>query len=225
MPLRITPSVAEQEGQQTETEATGAPQKHHYTLNQQVGSITLDSNGITVAAELDSGAHAVQTAESMQPDLLIVDVDIPELSGIEVLEQLRKRRYQGTIIIISAKNELFYGKRSADCGANGFVSKKEGMNNILAAIDAANNGYSYFPFSLERFCTHGITDQNRLDTLSTQEMKVFRYILSGVDYTTIGSKMNISNKTVSTYKVRLMDKLGCSTLLELYDFAQRNKIG
>lgn len=65
----------------------------------------------------------------------------------------------------------------------------------------------------------------RLDTLSTQEMKVFRYILSGVDYTTIGSKMNISNKTVSTYKVRLMDKLGCSTLLELYDFAQRNKIG
>ena len=53
----------------------------------------LDSNGITVAAELDSGAHAVQTAESMQPDLLIVDVDIPELSGIEVLEQLRKRRY------------------------------------------------------------------------------------------------------------------------------------
>ena len=185
----------------------------------------LDSNGITVAAELDSGAHAVQTAESMQPDLLIVDVDIPELSGIEVLEQLRKRRYQGTIIIISAKNELFYGKRSADCGANGFVSKKEGMNNILAAIEAANNGYSYFPFSLERFCTHGITDQDRLDTLSTQEMKVFRYILSGVDYTTIGSKMNISNKTVSTYKVRLMDKLGCSTLLELYDFAQRNKIG
>ncbi len=70
----------------------------------------LDSNGITVAAELDSGAHAVQTAESMQPDLLIVDVDIPELSGIEVLEQLRKRRYQGTIIIISAKNELFYGR-------------------------------------------------------------------------------------------------------------------
>jgi two-component system response regulator EvgA len=185
----------------------------------------LDSNGITVAAELDSGAHAVQTAETMQPDLLIVDVDIPELSGIDVLEQLRKRRYRGKIIVISAKNELFYGKRSADCGANGFVSKKEGMNNILAAIDAANNGYSYFPFSLERFCTHGITDQDRLDTLSTQEMKVFRYILSGIDYTTIGSKMNISNKTVSTYKVRLMDKLGCSSLLELYDFAQRNKIG
>ncbi|WP_258964157.1 LuxR C-terminal-related transcriptional regulator, partial [Klebsiella pneumoniae] len=80
-------------------------------------------------------------------------------------------------------------------------------------------------YSTKPFCTHGITDQDRLDTLSTQEMKVFRYILSGVDYTTIGSKMNISNKTVSTYKVRLMDKLGCSTLLELYDFAQRNKIG
>jgi PleD family two-component response regulator len=70
----------------------------------------LDSNGITVAAELDSGAHAVQTAETMQPDLLIVDVDIPELSGIDVLEQLRKRRYRGKIIVISAKNELFYAQ-------------------------------------------------------------------------------------------------------------------
>ena len=130
----------------------------------------LDSNGITVAAELDSGAHAVQTAETMQPDLLIVDVDIPELSGIDVLEQLRKRRYRGKIIVISAKNELFYGKRSAEYGANGFVSKKEGMNNILAAIEAAKNGYSYFPFSLEHFTGSSVSEQDKLDTLSNQEI-------------------------------------------------------
>jgi two-component system response regulator EvgA len=156
---------------------------------------------------------------------LIVDVDIPGISGIEVLEQLRKRHYAGVIIIISAKNEIFYGKRSAEYGANGFVSKKEGMNNILAAIDAANNGYSYFPFSLEHFTGKSVTEQDKLDALSAQEMKVLRYILSGIDYNTIASKMNISNKTVSTYKSRLMEKLDCSSLIELYDYAQRNKIG
>lgn len=65
--------------------------------------------------------------------------------------------------------------------------------NILAAIDAVIISLQLFPFSLERFCTHGITDQDRLDALSTQD-EGFRYILCGVDYTTIGSKMNISNK-------------------------------
>lgn len=185
----------------------------------------LETNGITVTAELDSGEGVVPAVERIKPELLIVDVDIPGISGIEVLEQLRKRHYAGVIIIISAKNEIFYGKRSAEYGANGFVSKKEGMNNILAAIDAANNGYSYFPFSLEHFTGASITEQDKLDTLSAQEMKVLRYILSGIDYNTIASKMNISNKTVSTYKSRLMEKLNCSSLMELYDYAQRNKIG
>ncbi|WP_435952121.1 acid-sensing system DNA-binding response regulator EvgA [Dryocola sp. BD626] len=185
----------------------------------------LDTNGITVISELDSGERAVQTVETHKPDLLIIDVDIPGISGIEVLEQLRKRHFAGIIIIISAKNELFYGKRSAESGAHGFVSKKEGMNNILAAIEAAKNGYSYFPFSLERYSGAVLTEQDKLDSLSSQEMKVLRYILSGIDYTTIASKMNISNKTVSTYKSRLMEKLDCSSLMELYDYAQRNKIG
>lgn len=185
----------------------------------------LETNGITVTAELDSGEGVVPAVERIKPELLIVDVDIPDISGIEVLEQLRKRHYAGVIIIISAKNEIFYGKRSAEYGANGFVSKKEGMNNILAAIDAANNGYSYFPFSLEHFTGKSVTEQDKLDALSAQEMKVLRYILSGIDYNTIASKMNISNKTVSTYKSRLMEKLDCSSLIELYDYAQRNKIG
>ena len=64
-----------------------------------------------------------------------------------------------------------------------------------------------------------------LDTLSNQEMRVLRYILNGMDYSSIASKMNISNKTVSTYKSRLMEKLDCSSLMEIYDYAQRNKIG
>lgn len=83
----------------------------------------LDTNGIAVTTELDSGDQVVQTVET-KPELLIIDVDIPGISGIEVLEQLRKRHYAGVIIIISAKNEFFYGKRSAEYGANGFVSKK-----------------------------------------------------------------------------------------------------
>ena len=185
----------------------------------------LDANGITLLAELDDGGHVVNKVETLKPDLVIIDVDIPTISGIEVLEQLRKRRYAGTVIIISAKNEVFYGHRSAEFGANGFVSKKEGLNNIIAAIEAAKNGYGYFPFTLNRFFGETSSEQDKLESLSMQEIKVFRYIINGIDYTNIASKMNISNKTVCTYKRRLLEKLNCNSLMDLFSFAQRNKLG
>ena len=108
----------------------------------------LIKNDIEILAELTEGGSAVQRVETLKPDIVIIDVDIPGVNGIQVLETLRKRQYSGIIIIVSAKNDHFYGKHCADAGANGFVSKKEGMNNIIAAIEAAKNGYCYFPFSL-----------------------------------------------------------------------------
>ncbi len=111
----------------------------------------LIKNDIEILAELTEGGSAVQRVETLKPDIVIIDVDIPGVNGIQVLETLRKRQYSGIIIIVSAKNDHFYGKHCADAGANGFVSKKEGMNNIIAAIEAAKNGYCYFPFSLNRF--------------------------------------------------------------------------
>lgn len=185
----------------------------------------LNKNKIEILAELGDGGKAVQYVESLKPDIVIIDVDIPIHNGIQVLEYLRKRHYTGIIIIVSAKNDHFYGKHSADAGANGFVSKKEGMNNIIAAIDAAKNGYSYFPFSLHRFVGSLTSDQQKLDTLSKQEISVMRFILEGNDNNAIAEQMFISNKTVSTYKRRLMEKLDCTSLMDLYTFAQRNKIG
>ncbi len=95
------------------------------------------------------------------------------------------------------------------------MSKKEGMNNIIAAIEAAKNGYCYFPFSLNRFVGSLTSDQQKLDSLSKQEISVMRYILDGKDNNDIAEKMFMSNKTVSTYKSRLMEKLECKSLINL----------
>ncbi|WP_145491962.1 response regulator, partial [Yersinia rohdei] len=108
----------------------------------------LESEGINVIGESGDGAEALLQVALHQSDMVIVDVDIPTMSGIEVVEQLRKQQFSQIIIVVSAKNDLFYGKRSADAGANAFISKKEGMANIIAAVHAAQNGYSYFPFSI-----------------------------------------------------------------------------
>lgn len=185
----------------------------------------LENDGITVVAEAGDGAEALTAVSQHKPDVVIVDVDIPILSGIEVVEKLRKQHYSKIIIVVSAKNDTFYGKRSADAGANAFISKKEGMTNILSALHAAQNGYSYFPFSLSGFVGSLSKEEEMLESLSTQEIKVLRAILNGADNRQIAADMNISNKTVSTYKGRLMEKLSCKSLMELFSFANRNKIG
>jgi len=185
----------------------------------------LESDGITVVAEADDGAEALMAVARHQPEVVIVDVDIPIMSGIEVVEKLRKQQFDQIIIVVSAKNDTFYGKRSADAGANAFISKKEGMTNILSALHAAQNGYSYFPFSLSGFVGSLSNEEEMLASLSSQEIKVMRAILNGADNMHIAADMHISNKTVSTYKGRLMEKLGCKSLMELFSFANRNKIG
>lgn len=99
------------------------------------------------------------------------------------------------------------------------------MTNIISAIRAAQNGYSYFPLSLNGFVGSLSNEQEMLMSLSSQEIKVMRAILNGADNMKIAEEMFISNKTVSTYKSRLMEKLGCKSLMELFSFAHRNKIG
>lgn len=184
----------------------------------------LSKNEIEILTELNDGAKALHYVEMLKPDIMIIDVDIPVHNGIQVLEMLRKNNYTGIIIIISAKNDYFYGRYSEEAGANGFVSKREGVNNIIAAIETAKSGYSYFPFIMERFTGHLTSEQQKLDSLSRQEITVLRHILDGHDNNTIADKMFISNKTVSTYKGRLMEKLECKTLMNLFTFAQNNKI-
>lgn len=185
----------------------------------------LENDGITVLDEASDGAEALCKVNRLQPDIVVVDVDIPLISGIEVVEKLRKMQFTKSIIVVSAKNDFFYGKRSADAGANGFISKKEGMANILYAIHAAQSGYSYFPFSLNGFVGTLSNEQEMLLSLSSQEIRVMRAILNGADNMQIASAMHISNKTVSTYKKRFMEKLGCHSLMDLFSFASRNKIG
>lgn len=184
----------------------------------------LEKEKITVLAEAGDGVEALGLVNILKPDIITIDVDMPGMSGIEMVEILRKQKYAGIIIVVSAENDRFYSKRSSDAGANAFISKKEGMENIAYAVQAATNGYSYFPFILNGFVGSISSEQQMMETLSAQELKVMRYILSGVDNKDIANTMNLSSKTISTYKSRLMEKLECKTIMDLLAFANRNQI-
>lgn len=183
----------------------------------------LEKDHITVLGEYEDGAIALKSLVKTTADIIVIDVEIPGINGVELVERLRSERYCGVLIVVSAKNDRYFSKRCAQAGANAFISKKQNMDNILAAINAAQNGYTYFPFFYEE-ASEILTDSQRLESLSAQEMKVMGHVLNGLDNSQIGEAMHISGKTVSTYKTRLMEKLGCKSLIELLSFAHQNKL-
>ncbi|MCS3431188.1 acid-sensing system DNA-binding response regulator EvgA [Klebsiella sp. BIGb0407] len=185
----------------------------------------LERNNIDVLAEASDGRAGLKLINELKPDIAIIDVDLPVKNGIEIVEALRKNKSTCIFIIISAKSDFFYGKKCFEAGANAYISKKKGIQDIISAIDAAVNGYIYFPLTLNALNITLTSEEGKIDSLSSQEVRVMGYLLKGMDISSISMKMNISYKTVSTYKRRLMEKLGCSNLLELYGLSNRNRIG
>lgn len=194
----------------------------HPLARMAIRSVLTEQN-ITVIHELEDGTDAFTHVQRDRPDVVIIDVEIPGMTGIALIEKLREQRFAGVLVVVSAKNDRYYSRRCAEAGANAFISKKQGMENIISALHAAQNGYSYFPFFLAEQ-TDTLTDVQRLESLSAQEMKVMSFMLSGLENAQIGEAMHLSGKTVSTYKTRLMEKLGCKSLIELLSFAQHNKL-
>lgn len=183
----------------------------------------LERQGLTIASEFEEGLSAFNALKKAPSDIVIIDVEIPVMNGVELVEKLRESGFVGVLIVVSAKNERYYSKKCAEAGANAFISKTQEMGSIVSAIESAKKGYSYFPFFLKEK-NETLTDAQRLESLSSQEMKVMSYMLSGLDNQHISEIMNISSKTVSTYKTRLMEKLDCHSLIALISFAHQNKL-
>lgn len=183
----------------------------------------LERQNFVIKNEFEDGLSAFNSLKNTPTEIVVIDVEIPIMNGVELVERLRESGYQGLLLVVSAKNERYYSKKCAEAGANAFISKTQEMGSIITAIESAKKGYSFFPFFLKEK-TETLTDAQRLESLSTQEMKVMSYMLSGLDNQNISEAMNISTKTVSTYKTRLMEKLGCHSLIALISFAHQNKL-
>lgn len=189
----------------------------------------LESEGHEVIAETDNGVDAVRIAAVNRPDLIVLDIDIPALNGLDVIERIRSTGDAVSILVLTSKSEPHYVARCINAGADGFVSKKNNLSDFTDAARAVLRGYGYYPRrnnaqanSME-MCESGY-EVKLIESLSNQEMKVLGYLSRGMNNVLIGKEMNISNKTVSTYKRRLADKLGVSNQFEMMVFARRHNL-
>lgn len=187
----------------------------------------LESAHFTVVGETDDGQKALSLVNQFQPDLVVVDIDIPILNGIEVVQRLRNNGFSGGILVLTGKDDDHYVRRCASAGADGFISKRNRMSELHDAIRAIQGGYGYFPINRARIEAASNVpgdDKEKIASLSSKELQVLHFLAKGIKVIDISQRMMISDKTVSTYKRRLMQKLELQNMVELYDFVQRNNL-
>lgn len=177
-----------------------------------------------VIAESDDGQETLELVVKLKPDILILDININTMNGLDVINALRKMKNSIPIIVMSGKNSDYYASISARRGANGFISKRNSLSELTTAIDTVLNGCGYFPLRInyDGITENQLNDASKIKLLSRREIQVLEYLSQNMDLIDIAKEMEISNKTVSTYKIRLMDKLGLKSRSELYDFIRTN---
>ena len=187
--------------------------------------LLLERQGMTVVAETDNGIDALSLARSSRPDIVVLDIGIPKLNGLEVIERLRIQDIKIKIVVLTSLNPAVYANRCMLAGAAGFVCKSNNLDELVSAIRAVLSGFRYFPdlTTVSMRKDDGALDELPLvQSLSDRELSVLKYLADGLSNIDIAEMMLISNKTVSTYKTRLMIKLNARSLVDLIEFARRN---
>lgn len=188
--------------------------------------IILEQSGFEVIAETNNGVDALKLMKALSPDAVILDIGIPQLDGLEVIERSRKLSKCPPILVLTAQPSEHFISRCIQAGASGFVSKQKDMNEVTGALKAIITGHSYLPIiSNNNMISKSNQDEAELvKKLSTREMVVLQHLAIGLSNKEIAERMLLSNKTISTYKTRLLDKLNAKNLVDIIEIAKRQSL-
>lgn len=181
---------------------------------------------LLVVGEAATGSEALGLAESLQPDLILLDLSMPQLGGLDVLPLLTKNCPRTKILILTMHNDPQYLRRALKNGASGYVLKKAADSELLSAVEAVLRGEVYVHPSMTRALLEDLlpagSSQNLndlWDSLSDREQAVLKLVALGHTSAEIAEQLILSGKTVETYRARGMEKLGLSNRAALVRFA------
>ena len=189
--------------------------------------IVLQAEGFKKIHEASSGNEVLPLIREHEPQLVVLDLNLPMLGGLDVLARIKANDLECRILVFTSHEPLFYQERCLRAGAMAFVPKTNQLEQLHKAIQALMSGYTYFtalPDQANASNALHYTEKQMIDQLSDRELSIFVQLARGAPNKTIAEDMHLSHKTVSTYKTRLMTKLGVSSGVHLRDFAKRNHL-
>lgn len=173
--------------------------------------------------ECESAADTVVAARTGTWDLVVLDLSLPGRSGLDVLKDVKAARPKLPVLILSMYPERQFAVRALKAGAAGYLTKESPPEELVSAVRRVLRGGRYVSASLaERLASEigGASDKESHERLSDREFQVLRLIASGLSLTAIGEKLSVSVQTVSTYRARLLEKMGMTTNAELTTYVQ-----
>ncbi|ALM54809.1 hypothetical protein AR456_18395 [Halomonas huangheensis] len=186
----------------------------------------LSSNGMDVVGEADNGVEAIQLIKQHKPNVVVLDINIPRLDGMTVISRIRVLPTAPDILVFTSMAAPVYSRRCRLAGASGFISKEQDMTAVLNGVRNILDGYQHFPKESTGSMDGEIGNKSDdpVMTLSERELAVFSQLAMGRSNKEISEQLLISNKTVSTYKTRIYQKLDVNNVAELIELARRNAI-
>jgi DNA-binding NarL/FixJ family response regulator len=196
----------------------------HAVVRQGFGRILAAQSDMEVIGEAGNGREAVELAEQLKPDVVVMDVSMPELNGIEATRRLMKAAPRTRVLALSMHKDSVYVREILRAGAQGFLLKDANDLDLLAAVRAVGQGQGYISPSVSEAV---LSDYRKhvsdpIDLLTSREREVLQLIAEGKTNKEIAAALNLSVYTVDAHRGRIMEKLNLHSTGEIVRFAMRN---
>lgn len=194
----------------------------HVLVRTGIRRLLEDSKQVTIVGEADCGEDSLKMARSLKPDVILMDVNMPGIGGVEACRLILQRNPKQKIIVLTIHNEQTFPKRLLEIGAKGYLTKECGVDEMIEAIIQVNNGGAYIASSIAQRLALSLlpgNEDNPIDRLSRREFQVMLMISHGQTNNEISETLCLSPKTISTYRLRVLEKLGAQNEVDLVKIA------
>ncbi len=196
----------------------------HELVRTGISRIIDDVRGMKVIGEADSGEEAVKWCRNNHPDVVLMDINMPGIGGVDAMHRILRINEDIKIIMLTMHTENPFPSKVMQAGAAGYLSKAAAPDEVLAAIRAVNSGQRYLaPEIAQQMALSQIspTSDDPFSVLSERELQIMMMITKGQRVVDISEQLSLSPKTINSYRYRLFDKLGVNGDVELTHLAIR----
>jgi two-component system invasion response regulator UvrY len=197
----------------------------HHLVRVGINKILTSVKGINVVGECETGEEAIKVCRQDEPDVLLMDMDMPGMGGLEATKKILRFAPDVKIIVLTAHTEDPFPSKVMQMGAAGYLTKEAGPDEMVNAIRAVHSGQRYLPSDIAQkmaLSQFNSVEENPFNALSDRELQIMIMITRGDKVPAISEHLNLSTKTINSYRYRMFEKLGVSNDVELTHLAIRH---
>jgi len=200
----------------------------HAIVRAGVRQFIADESDMVVAGEAKDGTEVIEMVHSGTWDVLLLDISMPGQNGVDTLKRLKHLKPELPVLILSGFSESQYAVNMMRAGASGYLNKEGAASDLVTAVRTVVKGNKYVSAKLAQMLANdlfaGRNEQPLHETLAEREFQVFCKLASGVSVSKIAEALNLSVKTISTYRTRVLEKMSMKTNADLTQYAIRNRL-